>query len=124
MAYDYRVMRDCHLSHFITDWMGDEGWLVRQHSEIRKFNYIGDSHVITGEVIDKRVEDGRHLVEIEMRGTNQRDVDTCMGTALVALPSRDHGSVELPSPPQDLQDQAYTLIGRHWELTAERAGTR
>ena len=42
MAYDYGVMRDCHLSHFVTDWMGDDGWLVQQASEIRKFNYIGD----------------------------------------------------------------------------------
>src|SRR3546814_1964763 len=30
MAYDYGVMRDCHLSHFLTDWMGDDGWLVSQ----------------------------------------------------------------------------------------------
>src|SRR3546814_10882343 len=36
MAYDYGVMRDCHLSHFLTDWMGDDGWLVSQTSEIRR----------------------------------------------------------------------------------------
>ncbi len=59
MAYDYGVMRDCWLSHYMTDWMGDEGWLVSQSSEIRKFNYIGDSHVFSGEVVGKRVEDGR-----------------------------------------------------------------
>ena len=70
MAYDYGVMRDCHLSHFVTDWMGDEGWLVRQSSEIRKFNYVGDTHIITGEVVGKRVEDGRCLVEVEMLGVN------------------------------------------------------
>ena len=28
MAYDYGVMRDCWLSHFVTDWMGDDAWLV------------------------------------------------------------------------------------------------
>ena len=56
MAYDYGVMRDCWLSHFMTDWMGDDGWLVSQSSEIRKFNYIGDTHLITGEVVAKRID--------------------------------------------------------------------
>jgi hypothetical protein len=113
MAYDYGVMRDCYLSHFVTDWMGDDGWLVEQASEIRKFNYIGDSHVITGEVVGKRIEDGRCLVDIEMRGTNQRDVVTCPGTATVALPSREHGPVLLPEPPAELQEQASERMEKH-----------
>jgi acyl dehydratase len=120
MAYDYGVMRDCHLSQFMTDWMGDDGWLVEQSSEIRKFNYVGDSHVFTGEVVGKRVEDGRHLVDIEMRGTNQREVVTCPGRATVALPSRAHGAVPLPDPPDDLQAQAFALMARHNELERER----
>lgn len=119
MAYDYGVMRDCHLSHFITDWMGDDGWLVEQSSEIRKFNYVGDTTFITGEVVGKRVEDGRHLVDIEMRGTNQRDVVTCPGRAVVALPSREHGPVTLPQPPADLQAQAAQMMERHHELVAQ-----
>ena len=120
MAYDYGVMRDCHLSHFLTDWMGDDGWLVRQSSEIRKFNYIGDTHVITGEVVGKRVEDGLHLVDIELRGTNQREVVTCPGTATVALPSREQGPVVLPDPPADLTQQAIELMARHGEIVKER----
>lgn len=120
MAYDYGVMRDCHLSHFVTDWMGDDGWLVRQSSEIRKFNYVGDTHVITGEVVGKRVEDGLHLVDIEMRGTNQRDVVTCPGRATVALPSRNGGPVVLPDPPADLAEQAVERFARHTEIVRER----
>ncbi len=120
MAYDYGVMRDCHLSHFLTDWMGDDGWLVRQSSEIRKFNYIGDTHVITGEVVGKRVEDGLHLVDIELRGSNQREVVTCPGTATVALPSREQGPVVLPDPPADLTQQAIELMARHGEIVKER----
>jgi len=120
MAYDYGVMRDCWLSHFLTDWMGDDGWLVTQHSEIRKFNYIGDSHIITGEVVGKRVEDGRCLVDIELRGTNQRDVVTCPGSATVALPSREHGAVVPPEPPADLQRQAATRMARHGQLAGEQ----
>ncbi len=119
MAYDYGVMRDCWLSHYVTDWMGDDAWLVRQSSEIRKFNYIGDVHVITGEVVDKRIEDGRCLVDIEMRGTNQRDTVTCPGTATVALPSREHGPVVLPTPSDDYAQQASTMLQRHGELARD-----
>jgi hypothetical protein len=104
--------------------MGDDGWLVQQSSEIRKFNYIGDTHIVTGEVVDKRIEDGRCLVEIEMRGTNQRDVVTCPGSAIVALPSREHGPVVLPEPPADLQEQAGQRMARHRRLAAEGAARR
>jgi acyl dehydratase len=120
MAYDYGVMRDCWLSHYLTDWMGDDGWLVSQSTEIRKFNYMGDSHVITGEVVDKRIDDGRCVVDIEMRGTNQRDVVTCPGKATVALPSREHGSVVLPEPPDDLRQQAAERLERHGQIVRER----
>ncbi|MGH8982668.1 MAG: FAS1-like dehydratase domain-containing protein [Acidimicrobiia bacterium] len=120
MAYDYGVMRDCHLSHFVTDWMGDDGWLVQQRSEIRKFNYIGDSHVITGEVVGKRIEDGRGLVDLEMRGTNQRGDVTCPGTAVVALPGREHGPIALPRPPTDLSEQAVERMERHRQIVQER----
>jgi len=122
MAYDYGVMRDCHLSHFLTDWMGDDGWLVEQASEIRKFNYVGDTHVITGEVTGKRVDvdDGNHVVDIEMRGTNQRGDVTCPGSAIVALPSRDAGPVVLPEPPADLRDQATARLERHFQIVQER----
>jgi acyl dehydratase len=122
MAYDYGVMRDCWLSHFVTDWMGDDAWLVSQSSEIRKFNYVGDSHIITGEVVDKRVDDGQCVVDIEMRGTNQREVVTCPGKATVALPSREHGPVVLPPPPDALQQQATAMMARHRELSASRPG--
>jgi acyl dehydratase len=120
MAYDYGVMRDCWLSHFVTDWMGDDGWLVSQRSEIRKFNYTGDSHILTGEVVDKRVEGGRCVVDLEMRGTNQRGTVTCPGKATVALPSREHGPVALPEPPTDLQAQAIAMLKRHHEIVEER----
>jgi acyl dehydratase len=120
MAYDYGVMRDCHLAHFMTDWMGDHGWLVEQSSEIRKFNYIGDTHTFTGEVVGKRIEDGNHLVDIEMRGTNQRDTVTCLGRATIALPSKEGAAVTLPAPPQDLAEEAARLMARHHEIAKQR----
>ncbi len=120
MAYDYGVMRDCWLTHFLTDWMGDDGWIVRQNSEIRKFNYFGDRHIITGEVVDRRIDAGRCVVDIRMRGTNQRGDVTCPGTATVALPSRDHGAVVLPQPPGDIAERATRMMERHGQLLRER----
>ncbi|MFV0318104.1 MAG: acyl dehydratase, partial [Microthrixaceae bacterium] len=38
-------------------------------------------------------------VELAVRVTNQRGVETSPGTAVVLLPSREHGPVTLPEPP-------------------------
>ncbi len=81
---------------------------------------MGDTHILTGEVVDKRQEDGRCVVDIEIRGTNQRGTVTCPAKATVALPGREHGPVRLPEPPADLAAQAITMLERHREIVAER----
>jgi acyl dehydratase len=121
MAYDYAIMRECWLNHYLNDWAGDDGWVFRQHDEMRKFNYVGDTHVITGEVTGKRVEDGRCYVDIDFRATNQRGTVTAPGNATVLLPSEEHGPVVLPEVPADIKAKAAKFIARHNELAAERA---
>ena len=116
MAYDYGVMRETWLTHYLTDWIGDDGWIVRQHDEIRKFNYIGDTQIITGEVVGKREEDGRCLVDIEFRATNQRGEVTAPADATVLLPSRERGPVRLPSAPDAVTHKATAMFARHCEL--------
>ncbi|MCV7380869.1 acyl dehydratase [Mycobacterium alsense] len=119
MAYDYGVMRECWLTHYVTDWMGDDGWLIRQHDEMRKFNYIGDTSFITGEVVAKRVENGNAVVDLEFRATNQRGEVTAPATATVALPSRELGPVRLPTPDEDLARKAVAMMQRHNELSGK-----
>jgi hypothetical protein len=76
-------------------------------------------------VTAKRVEEGRHVVDITMRGTNQRGDVTCPGSATIALPSRDAGRVfPLPEAPADLSAVARSLTARHLELSAARTATR
>ena len=58
MAYDYGVMRENYVYHYLTDWAGDDGLVLRQHDEVRKFNYVGDTTLITGEVVAKRERRG------------------------------------------------------------------
>lgn len=121
MAYDYAVMRQCWISHYLTDWVGDDGWVFNQHDEMRKFNYLGDTHILTGEVVDKRVEDGLCLVDIVLRATNQRGDVTAPGEATVLLPSREHGPVVLPEPSNELKAKAAQMMERHREIEKEMA---
>lgn len=43
---------------------------------IRKFNYIGDTQFLNGEVVGKREQDGRFRTDIQMTMINQRDTET------------------------------------------------
>ena len=119
MAYDYGVMRENYIYRFLTDWAGDDGWVVRQYDEIRKFNYMGDTQFISGEVVGKREENGRKLVDLKVTMTNQRGEETVRCEATVALPDRD-GVLLLPPVPDEIQYRASKMMARHWELSAQK----
>jgi acyl dehydratase len=117
MAYDYGVMRQCWFFHQVSDWMGDDGFIVGLEDSIRKFNYMGDTQFLSGSVVGKREEDGRFLVDLQMTMVNQRDTQTAYATAVVALPSKTGGPVVLPDVPADVQRKATQMFARHNELT-------
>ena len=119
MAYDYAVMRENYIYHYLTDWCGDDGWVVRQNDQIRKFNYMGDTQMITGEVVAKRAEAGRFLVDVNVVMTNQRGEQTVKADATIALPSRSE-PVLLPPVPDDLQARVTQMWKRHGELFLAR----
>ena len=121
MAYDYGVLRECWFHHYVTDWAGDDGFVERQHDSIRKFNYIGDTQFLSGHVTAKRELGGRRLVDLEMKMTNQRGVETTFGEATVSLPSREAGPATLPEVPADVARQTVRMYQRHLELTAQQA---
>ncbi|MEU4657425.1 MaoC family dehydratase N-terminal domain-containing protein [Streptomyces sp. NPDC023723] len=100
MSYDYGGMRETWLTHALTDWMGDDGWLFRLRCEHRKFNYIGDTTWVRGTVVDKAQVDGRNEVHLEVSCHNQRGEVSTPGRAVVLLPTRD-APVRLPDPPAD-----------------------
>lgn len=87
--YDYLPQRVCWFATAITNWMGDDAVLKRIRMEARRFNLQGDTTFINGKVVKKYVKDRCALVDIDMRGTNQRDELTSPGFATVMLPSRD-----------------------------------
>ena len=77
------------LVHIVTDWMGDDGFVVSMDSQDRRFNFFGDSTWVKGRVNRKFVDDeGRRLVELFVYAENQDgDVHT-QATVLVKLVSK------------------------------------
>lgn len=87
-AYDYGPERCSWLTHQVTNWMGDDGFLRQAKCQIRRHNPAGDALFIEARVSRKFVEDGRHLVEITQQATNQDDEMSAFGAAIVELPTR------------------------------------
>jgi acyl dehydratase len=118
MPYDWGLQREFWLHHALTDWMGDEGFVVSQKDEIRKFNYIGDLQTITGHIVNKYQRDGMNLVDVELIASNQRDEKTAIAEATIALPSKDRGLGVLPVVPEELQQKAIEFMAEHNRLKA------
>ncbi|MGJ7497410.1 FAS1-like dehydratase domain-containing protein [Variovorax sp. RT4R15] len=87
-AYDYGPERTSWLTHHLTNWMGDSGFLRKASCKIRRHNPEGDMLFIKGSVKRKFVESGRHLVEIEQEARNQDDELSVLGSGIVELPTR------------------------------------
>ena len=51
-SYDYGPERASWLTHQLTDWIGDDGFLVQHSSQIRRHNPTGDVITITGKVTE------------------------------------------------------------------------
>ena len=116
MAYDYGVMRENYLFHYLQDWAGDEGIITHVHDEIRKFNYMGDTQFITGEVVGKREENGQALIDVSVQFVNQREEVTVKSTATIALPRKGIMAM-YPEVPAELAEEAARMMARHWELS-------
>jgi hypothetical protein len=104
-------MRAAWVSHLLTNWIGDDGWLAEMDLQLRGFNYHGDIHRCTGAVTAKG--DGpTEAVSLEVFATNQRDEATTKGSAKVLLPSRDTGAVTLPVPDEALRRRGAQVVSR------------
>lgn len=93
-AYDYGVMRTNWMAHLVTNWMGDDAWIWKLSASVRKFNYLGDAHVISGVVRD--VDRSTSTVTIDVSGENQRGETTCDARVVVILPPATGGHAVIP----------------------------
>jgi acyl dehydratase len=104
-SYDYGVMRTTWLTHFVSNWMGDNAWLWKFKNKITGFNYVGDTSFIEGKVVKKYVEQGLHCVDIDIICINNRNEQTISGTATVILPV-NNDNIRLPEVPARIQEVA------------------
>jgi acyl dehydratase len=121
-TFDYGRMRETWLIHLCTDWMGDDAWLWRFDCEFRRFNYVGDTQWLRGTVARRYLTDGeRPAVDVELMAENQRGEVTTPGHATILLPSRRHGPVRIPDPPDqatELQPALDAIASRFADGTA------
>jgi acyl dehydratase len=91
--YDTAVQRHCWLLQFLTNWMGDGGWVKRSNARYRNFVYLSDVVWIHGKVTKKYIDDqGACCVDIKTSAINQRGEEVMPGTSTVLLPSREKGT--------------------------------
>lgn len=86
--FDWGPQRVCWLAQMVTDWMGDDGALLRMQTRVRHPNVVGDTNTVFGKVAAKNAVDGRHLVELDVYNENQAGLATAESRITVALPSR------------------------------------
>ncbi len=102
-GYDNGGGRECIASILMTNWMGDDAFLWKYSIQFRRFVVHGDTNWFRGTVTKKYIDDGKHCVDIDHWGDNQRGEKTTVGKATVILPSKLHGAVKYPTP-RSLED--------------------
>lgn len=87
-GFDYGYQRMSWLIRSASSWIGDGADLKTLSGRLRRPYLEGDVVWYGGEVVDKRVEGGEHLVQCELRGKTQDDLLVIDGGFVAALPSR------------------------------------
>jgi acyl dehydratase len=102
-AYDYGVMRSCWIAHLVTNWMGDDAWIWKLTASVRKFNYLGDAHFVSGVV--REVDRAANTVTIDASCVNQRGETTADGRVVVVLRPPGGGTAVVPEfDPADIPE--------------------
>ena len=118
LMYDIAPMRMAWITHYCTNYMGDDGWLYHVHNELRRFNFFGDTTWFGGTITAKYVSpEVGPAIDIHISGVNQRGKENSHADATILVASREHGPVILPSPPVELTRKAVELM----EAKARRA---
>ena len=89
-GYDVGTQRISWLGQLVTNWVGDDGFMRALDVKLRRPNIFGDVSWCRGRVAGKRIEDGVHLVDLQIHVENQLGEQTAAGTAVAELPSA-HG---------------------------------
>lgn len=87
--YGYGASMGAWILDYLAGWAGEWGQVVHCNSSYRGPAFTGDATFMTGKVIDRMVDDeGRHVVQIDVRMTNQLGNVMATAKAEVELPKR------------------------------------
>ena len=89
LPLDLGFQRVAWLSHPLTHWMGDDGFLKELNVRLKGFVRFGDTNWCQGKVVRTWRENGEGRVELEVYSENQRGEPTAAGNAIVVLPCRE-----------------------------------
>lgn len=81
------VLKIAWMMQYIADWAGPEGTLRNIRVAYRRPDVAGKPLVLAGRVVDKREEDGRKMVELEVV-TLAEGQPSVRGNVQIELPSR------------------------------------
>ncbi|GGK82084.1 FAS1-like dehydratase domain-containing protein [Mangrovihabitans endophyticus] len=110
LPFDFGVQRAQIPIRLLTNWAGDDAFVRRMYTSMRRPVFYGDTVSFIGVVrrkyrLDLADEHGRaaayHAVAVEITGVNQRGEIHCLGYGSVLLPSRESGPPQLPLPHDD-----------------------
>ena len=87
-AFGMGNLRLAYLHNMLRDWAGDEAWVRKLGCQYRAINQKNDELICVGKITAKRVENGEHLVDLQVDVINQNGQSTTPGEATVALSSR------------------------------------
>ncbi len=87
-AYDYGPERISWMSHMMTNWIGDDGFLKKLDAKVVRHNPEGDFITITGKVANKYQSGTDYCVDCELVATQQDGEKSCLATATAVLPTR------------------------------------
>ena len=87
-AFGMGNLRWAYVINALQDWAGDEAEIRGLSMQFRAINHKHDVLTTRCVVSEKTVEDGEHLVTLDINVMNQDGAATAPGTAVVVLPSR------------------------------------
>jgi hypothetical protein len=70
---------------YLSGWAGEWGQIVHSTAHYRGPALTGDITVMTGEVVNKGVEQGRHLVHVDCKMANQLGTTLATASAEIEL---------------------------------------
>ena len=86
-GYGYGASMGAWILDYFAGWAGEWGRVVHSNCSYRGPAYTGDVSIMTGSVLDKMVDDeGRNVVQVDMKMKNQTGVTMATAIAEIELP--------------------------------------